>query len=51
MKIGIVGIGYWGKIILKTLKSMDVNDIVICDPTLNGQSHYETYPAIADYTK
>ena len=51
MKIGIVGIGYWGKIILKTLKSMDVNDIIICDPTLNGQSHYETYPAIADYTK
>ncbi len=31
MRIGIIGIGYWGKIILKNLEILGENDIIICD--------------------
>lgn len=31
MKIGIVGLGYWGKIILKNLKDLGYNNIVVCE--------------------
>lgn len=34
MKIGIVGLGYWGKIILRNLESMGKKDIEICDISL-----------------
>lgn len=51
MKVGLIGIGYWGKIILKTLKFLGVKDITICDPTLINQAHYESHPVESDYTK
>ena len=31
MKIGIVGIGYWGNIILNNLVKMNYKDISLCD--------------------
>jgi UDP-2-acetamido-3-amino-2,3-dideoxy-glucuronate N-acetyltransferase len=32
MKIGIVGFGYWGQIIAKTLQQLGYSDFVICEP-------------------
>lgn len=33
MKIGVIGAGYWGKIILKNLRDLNLdNNIVICEP-------------------
>ena len=49
MKVGIVGIGYWGKIVFKTLKFLGVKDVTICDPTLTGQTDYESHPVVTDY--
>ena len=31
MKIGLIGFGYWGKIIYKNLKILGYNDITICE--------------------
>lgn len=31
MKIALVGLGYWGRIILKNLRSMGYNNIIICE--------------------
>jgi predicted dehydrogenase len=31
MKIGIVGLGYWGKIILNNLLDLGHKDVVLCD--------------------
>ncbi len=31
MKIGIVGMGYWGKIILNNLRQLGYKDITICE--------------------
>ena len=31
MKIGIVGCGYWGKIIINNLLELGYNDLVLCD--------------------
>jgi predicted dehydrogenase len=31
MKVGLIGLGYWGKILLKNLSLIGVNDITICD--------------------
>lgn len=48
MKIGLVGYGYWGAIILKKLKSMGFEDIVICEtnnPSVDGHT------VISDYTQ
>ena len=32
MKIGIVGLGYWGKIILKNLKGLGYKNIKVYEP-------------------
>lgn len=32
MKIGIIGFGYWGQIITKTLQEMGYSNFVICEP-------------------
>ena len=49
MKIGIIGIGYWGKIILKNLESMGKKDLIICDISLPEKSKYQNYEAVNDY--
>jgi len=49
MKIGLIGFGYWGKIILKNLENIGEKNIVICDtnfPTNGSDIKYET---ISDY--
>ncbi len=51
MKIGIVGMGYWGKIILRNLESLGKNDIIICDLSFPEKSKYQKYDAINDYKK
>jgi len=48
MKIGLIGIGYWGKIILKVLQTY-TRDIIICDEILKNNSKYEIYNTITDY--
>ena len=35
MKIGLIGLGYWGKIILNNLIKMCYNNITICDNVIN----------------
>jgi len=51
MRIGIVGQGYWGKIILKNLESMNYKEFAICDITsLNKKNnHSQNYEIINDY--
>lgn len=49
MKIGIVGLGYWGKIILRNLESMGKEDIEICDLSFPEESKYENYKFVKDY--
>ena len=48
MKIGLIGLGYWGKIILKTLKKFD-QEIIICDSFLKNIDTYEGHKATNDY--
>ena len=31
MKIGLIGLGYWGKIILKNLEQLGYKDITVCE--------------------
>lgn len=31
MRIGLIGLGYWGKIILRNLENLGLNEIVLCD--------------------
>lgn len=45
MKIGIVGLGYWGSIIYKNLTKFDV-EIVTCDP-LNKNADVQSYTALS----
>jgi UDP-N-acetylglucosamine 3-dehydrogenase len=49
MKLGIVGFGYWGKIILRNLESMGKIDIEICDITLPKEDKYKKYRFASDY--
>lgn len=49
MKIGIIGMGYWGKIILKNLESMGKKDIIVCDILLPENNIYDKYNASKDY--
>ena len=51
MKIGIVGIGYWGKIILRNLESIGKTDVVLCDITYPKEKNYEKYSVINDYPR
>ena len=47
MKVGIVGLGYWGKIILLNLENLKFSDIYLCE---NQPTKFK-YPVIEDYTK
>ena len=49
MKIGIVGFGYWGKIILRNLENIGKTDIEICDITLPKDDKYKKYKLLNDY--
>jgi len=49
MKIGIIGMGYWGKIILRNLENMEKNDIIICDITPPNNNIKEKYDISKDY--
>jgi predicted dehydrogenase len=49
MKIGVIGIGYWGKIILRNLESMGKKNIVVCDTTFSNEKKYQDYEAFNDY--
>ncbi|NHJ20016.1 MAG: gfo/Idh/MocA family oxidoreductase [Candidatus Lokiarchaeota archaeon] len=51
MKLGIVGFGYWGKIILRNLESMGKVDTEICDITLPKEDKYKKYKFVNDYQK
>jgi UDP-N-acetylglucosamine 3-dehydrogenase len=41
MKLGVIGLGYWGKILYKTLAKIDA-EIVTCDP-INKEADFSRY--------
>ena len=43
MKIGIVGQGYWGKIILRNLENMNYKEITLCDIAFSNKKHNQKY--------
>lgn len=53
MKVGIVGLGYWGKIILRNLENMNYKDIILCDVAFSNKKHdfNENYKIFSDYKK
>jgi UDP-2-acetamido-3-amino-2,3-dideoxy-glucuronate N-acetyltransferase len=52
MKIALVGLGYWGKIILKNLRSMGYNNVVICEKQkVNFDELGSKYQVVKDYKK
>jgi len=51
MEIGIVGMGYWGKIILRNLENLGKTDIIVCDISFPEKGSYQDYPAINDFNQ
>ena len=52
MKIGIVGLGYWGKIILKNLKELDYSNIIVCEERKVDWTEFGTkYQLTKNYKK
>jgi len=51
MKIGIVGQGYWGKIILRNLENMNFKEISLCDIAILNEKHNfnQNYEIFNDY--
>jgi len=50
MRIGIVGLGYWGKIILKNLRELGYDNIVICESSpIDWSSIGSKYPEVNSY--
>ena len=39
MRANLIGVGYWGSFIYKTLKEIGFNDINLCDPQVPGASN------------
>ncbi|MFX1343479.1 MAG: Gfo/Idh/MocA family protein [Promethearchaeota archaeon] len=50
-KIGIIGLGYWGKIILKNIERLGLNDIVLCDTNPPPSEIQKNYALMSDYKK
>ena len=50
MKIGLIGLGYWGNIILNNLNSMGFTDIVVSDKLIDKKSS-QNYEFVDDYKK
>ena len=51
MKIGLIGLGYWGNIILKNLEDMDKKDLILCDAEISGMEQYQNYEKTNDFKK
>jgi predicted dehydrogenase len=51
MKIGIIGLGYWGKIILRNLESIGEKDFELCDSTFQESGTYKNYPSVNNYKR
>jgi len=51
MKIGIIGLGYWGKIILKNLEDLGYNEITLSDISFSQKKQFQNYDNINDYKK
>ncbi len=49
MKIGIIGVGYWGKIILRNLEILGKTNITLCDTSIPEMKKYQNYEGIKDY--
>lgn len=50
MKIGLIGLGYWGKIILNNLNQLGYNDIIICEENKISWGDIGTkYPVVTSY--
>lgn len=49
MKIGIVGYGYWGKIIFKNLVNMGYDNIQVCDINFDENTELNGYTISKDY--
>lgn len=50
MKIGVVGLGYWGKIILRNLKELGCEDITICEKRrVDWHEIGQKYQLVTDY--
>ena len=48
MKIGIIGLGYWGKNIFNVLSKTD-HELILCDPFLTNMDPYSGYSFREDY--
>ncbi len=48
-KIGLIGLGYWGSIILRNLEKMGETDIIICDKIIKDKSTSNNYKYLNDY--
>ena len=52
MKIGLVGLGYWGKIILRNLRELGYKDITVCEQQPVDWSQIGSkYRLVKDYKK
>lgn len=52
MKIGIVGLGHWGKVILRNLRELGHRDIVVCEQRdVDWHEIGEKYRQVRDYRK
>ena len=52
MKVGIIGLGYWGKIILNNLRELGYTDIVVCETQpIDWAVIGSKYKTIKDYKK
>ncbi len=51
MKIGIIGMGYWGNILLRNLEQLRKAEIIICDISSSKKQKYLNHLVIDDYKK
>ena len=52
MKIGLVGLGYWGKIILRNLRELGYKDVTVCEQQRVDWSQIGSkFPLVKDYKK
>ena len=49
MKIGLIGLGYWGKIILKNLVNLGEDNLILCDTTFPKSAPNEKCEYVSDY--
>ncbi|MFX1338811.1 MAG: Gfo/Idh/MocA family protein [Promethearchaeota archaeon] len=49
MRVAIIGLGYWGNIILRNLENLGIEDIIICDSSIKNTREYQRYPTVNKY--